>query len=107
MGDCGLFARQPGRLDFVDLHRLPIDVAKTAVCTALLQAVLGPLPRTGIRLIAGRGNHSEGGVGVVRPAVVQFLRSELGIKAEVDVGNAGAVWVCTGSLRRWAERAAP
>jgi len=71
----------------MDLHGLPAEVAKIAVQVALEDLLLGGGPgakRTNapkklgdLIIITGIGKHSRGGVAVVRPAVIEFLRDQL------------------------------
>ncbi|CAE8626606.1 unnamed protein product, partial [Polarella glacialis] len=83
----------------VDLHRLPVEVAKLAVCTVLLDTLTGVGP-TGssagagdLKIVVGRGNHSEGGLAKVGPAVVEFLRDELGLPVRQAPHGAGALHI--------------
>eukprot|EP00927_Polykrikos_kofoidii_P077968 TRINITY_DN7484_c1_g1_i1.p1 TRINITY_DN7484_c1_g1~~TRINITY_DN7484_c1_g1_i1.p1 ORF type:complete len:247 (-),score=45.22 TRINITY_DN7484_c1_g1_i1:160-795(-) len=72
---------------FLDLHGFPVEVAKVAVQVAIEDIVLRPVPPSNSRrggrgdfiIVTGRGKHSPGGVALIRPAVMAFLREDLGL----------------------------
>ena len=78
----------------VDLHGLPVEVAKVAVQVALEDILLGGGPGAARRgaavgadigdliIVTGRGKHSPGGVALVRPAIIEFLREQLQLKTK-------------------------
>ena len=69
----------------IDLHGLPVEVAKIAVQVAIEDLITGPGPGGGgpqgelgdLIIVTGVGKHSVGGVALVRPAVIEFLRDQL------------------------------
>merc|ERR1712232_1426411 len=79
------FRALPGGDYLVDLHGLPVEVAKIAVQVALEDLLIRPpkrhasaQPGTGdLIIVTGRGSHSPGGVALVRPAVLAYLRDDL------------------------------
>ncbi|CAJ1349212.1 unnamed protein product, partial [Effrenium voratum] len=69
----------------IDLHGLPVEVSKIAVQVALEDLVLGApgsTPKAELRdfiIVTGVGNNSPGGIALIRPAVIAFLREDLDI----------------------------
>jgi len=88
--------RRTGELD---LHRLPVEVAKIAVRNELLQQL--SVHRTedakaNITLITGRGNNNEEGEALVREALLEMLQCELhlpGSVAQLHPTNPGRILV--------------
>lgn len=79
----------------VDLHGLPVEVAKIAVQVALQDLILGTGPplhdfpgrKRGdlgdLIIVTGRGKGSPGGIALIRPAVISFLNEELRLEVRV------------------------
>ncbi|OLQ04938.1 Pentatricopeptide repeat-containing protein, chloroplastic [Symbiodinium microadriaticum] len=92
----------------IDLHGLPVEVAKIAVQVALEDLLLGP--PTGkspakelgdFIIVTGVGNNSPGGIAVVRPAVIALLREELQIRVlETRTDGPGRLRVPASELRK-------
>ncbi|RPA86836.1 DUF1771-domain-containing protein [Ascobolus immersus RN42] len=80
-------------MDEVDLHGLYVNEA-VEIVRERLQAERSRGGK-GLWVIVGRGNHSEGGVAKIKPAVEQFCREE-GLDVEVDERNPGRVWIAIG-----------
>eukprot|EP00439_Symbiodinium_sp_Y106_P087143 s78_g40.t1 len=97
----------------IDLHGLPVEVAKIAVQVALEDLLLGPPTgkapaKDGIKelgdfiIVTGVGNNSPGGIAVVRPAVIALLREELQIRVlETRTDGPGRLRVPASELRSW------
>ena len=68
----------------IDLHDLPLSVARAAVASVLADVSLQPRNRqyfdtsisTTLTIITGRGNRSENNEAVLRPGILAMLRSE-------------------------------
>ncbi|CAE8590307.1 unnamed protein product, partial [Polarella glacialis] len=93
----------------VDLHGLPVEVAKVAVQVALEDMMLGPAPGMGsgssdigdLIIVTGVGKHSPGGIAMIRPAVIAFLRDELRLAVlETRRDGPGRLRVPAEELRR-------
>eukprot|EP00435_Cladocopium_sp_Y103_P018780 s3043_g4.t1 len=91
----------------IDLHGLPVEVAKVAVQVALEDLVLGApgspaAPDVGdLIIVTGVGNNSPGRVALVRPAVISFLRDELSIRVlEQRRDGPGRLRVPSSELRK-------
>lgn len=97
----------------IDLHGLPVEVAKIAVQVALEDLILGGGPgssRGGIHklrdliIITGVGNHSPGKIALVKPAVIAFLRDQLRLKVlQTRRDGPGRLRVPASELRRLCE----
>ncbi|SJL14352.1 uncharacterized protein ARMOST_17808 [Armillaria ostoyae] len=79
--------RKPGE---IDLHGLYVKEAIAYTDTALAEAKLRG--DSEIRLIVGKGSHSEGGVAKVRLAIEELMRKYL-LVAELDPSNSGVLVV--------------
>jgi len=73
----------------IDLHGLPVEVAKIAVQVAIEDLILGGGPGSAkagpqklrdLIIITGIGNNSPGKIALVRPAIIQFLQEQLRIQ---------------------------
>lgn len=94
----------------IDLHGLPVEVAKIAVQVALEDLLLGGGPGSKGRapaqvrdliIVTGIGKHSRGGVALVRPAVIEFLREHLQIAVlETRTDGPGRLRIPAAELRR-------
>ncbi|CAE7528258.1 unnamed protein product [Symbiodinium sp. CCMP2592] len=92
----------------IDLHGLPVEVAKIAVQVALEDLLLGPptgkAPAKELGdfiIVTGVGNNSPGGIAVVRPAVIALLREELQIRVlETRTDGPGRLRVPASELRK-------
>merc|ERR1712070_203271 len=68
----------------IDLHDLPLSVARAAVASVLADVSLQPSGRqffdpsisTTLTIVTGRGNRSENNEAVLRPGILAMLRSE-------------------------------
>ncbi|CAK0874825.1 unnamed protein product [Prorocentrum cordatum] len=81
----------------MDLHGLPVEVAKIAVQVALEDLLLSSFSGEEIGdliIITGVGKHSPGGVAMVRPAVIEFLRDSLCISGRTRRATARAGCAC-------------
>ncbi|CAE7944343.1 unnamed protein product [Symbiodinium necroappetens] len=92
----------------IDLHGLPVEVAKIAVQVALEDLLLGPptgkspaKELSDFIIVTGVGNNSPGGIAVVRPAVIALLREELQIRVlETRTDGPGRLRVPASELRK-------
>lgn len=97
--------RRPSEPGLLDLRELPVEVAKLAVRVALQDAASHAKPAD-LLIVTGRGHHSEG-LGrraLLRPAVLQLLREELGLApdAVAVAGNPGRLRVPAAAILRHA-----
>lgn len=81
-------AGRPG--DELDLHGLYVDEAVEIVGERMREE--RRRGGTGVWVIVGKGNHSEGGVAKIKPAVEEFCQRE-GLSLTVDPKNSGRVWI--------------
>ncbi|SJL10240.1 uncharacterized protein ARMOST_13624 [Armillaria ostoyae] len=79
--------RKPGE---IDLHGLYVKEAITYTDAALEEAKLRG--DSEIRLIVGKGSHSEGGEAKLRPAIMKLMR-KYQLAAEFDLSNSGVLVV--------------
>ncbi|PBK68358.1 DUF1771-domain-containing protein [Armillaria solidipes] len=79
---------KPGELD---LHGLYVKEAITYTDAAIEEAKLRG--DSEIRLIVGKGSHSEGGEAKLRPAIMKLMRKYVGLVAEFDRSNSGVLVV--------------
>merc|ERR1712039_1120350 len=95
----------------IDLHGLPVEVAKIAVQVALEDMLLGMggprkkskgrRPTGDLIIVTGVGRHSPGGIAMVRPAVIDFLRNQLRlVVVETRRDGPGRLRVPAAELRR-------
>merc|ERR1711920_51673 len=95
----------------IDLHGLPVEVAKIAVQVALEDLLLGAggprgkalsqKPLGDLIIVTGVGRHSPGGIAMVRPAIIEFLRDQLRIAVlETRRDGPGRLRVPAAELRR-------
>lgn len=95
----------------IDLHGLPVEVSKIAVQVALEDLLLGGGPGTrpsrnphtlgDLIIVTGVGRNSPGGVALVRPAIIAFLREQLRIAVlETRRDGPGRLRVPASELRR-------
>ena len=104
--DCGLRSHwvEGSKLD---LHDMSVAVAKTAVVVVLEDVRSGQctrLPRgSDLVIITGRGNHSDDGVVLLRPAVLEMLAQPeyAALDAAIDPNNDGCVRVAAARLAEW------
>ncbi|CAE8707956.1 unnamed protein product, partial [Polarella glacialis] len=89
----------------LDLHRMPAQVAVTAVRVALNVLLAdGEVPSADFTIITGKGKHSKGGA-VIRPRILQLLQNDLGLKEiRVNPKNAGTIIVPKNLLQKIQER---
>ena len=89
----------------IDLHELSAPVARVAVAWSLdcLARRETPLPDSGLKIITGKGKHSEGNVAVLKPEMETMLASAefAGLGAIEDARNAGRLEVRGENLRAW------
>ena len=89
----------------IDLHDLSAPVARVAVAWSLdcLARRETPLPDSGLKIITGKGKHSEDNVAVIKPQMKTMLASAdfAGLGAIEDARNAGMLVVRAESLRAW------
>ena len=91
----------------LDLHRLPVSVAVTAVSLAFERMAARVIPVSSLRIITGRGNHvnNSGTRGVLRSEVEAFITrgmSPLGILMTARVpGNEGCIDVPAAAIEQW------
>lgn len=92
------YVRVEDGLPTVDLHDLDRELAREAVTTALdLRGLVGPE----LRLITGRGRHSDGGKAVLRDAVSAQLR-DAGVPYSAEApGHLDVRLVATPTNRAW------
>lgn len=93
----------------IDLHGLPVEVAKIAVQVALEDLVLGSMGPGGrgaqevgdLIIVTGVGKHSPGGIAMIRPAIISFIRDHLRIAVlETRRDGPGRLRIPAGELRR-------
>merc|ERR1711920_700035 len=95
----------------IDLHGLPVEVAKIAVQVALEDLVLGAggprargrnqQPLGDLIIVTGVGRHSPGGIALVRPAVISFIRDDLRLVVlETRRDGPGRLRIPASELRR-------
>ena len=104
--DCGLRSHwlEGSKLD---LHDMSVAVAETAVAVVLEDVRSGQcarLPRgSDLMIITGRGNHSDDGVVLLRPAVMDMLAQPAyaALDAAIDPNNDGRVRVTAACLAEW------
>lgn len=98
----------------VDLHGLPMEVARIAVQVALEDLLLKPVvpPRGGgkhsggdLIIVTGRGKNSPGGIPVVRPAIISLLRDEFRIAVMASKWEVGRLRIPAAEL--WRLRGVP
>jgi pentatricopeptide repeat protein len=95
-----------GEFVTLDLHRLPVAVAKAAVRHVLSEMCTGRLAVANLVIITGRGRgtpsrfSSSTERGLMRSSVLDFLR-RLGLPPEGLKNNAGRLIVRKTSLQRW------
>ncbi|KAN0091167.1 Smr domain containing protein [Tylopilus felleus] len=80
----------------VDLHGLYVKEAIAYSDKTITDARRRADPE--VRLIVGQGNHSEGGVSRLKPAIQEDLQSR-GYRVDVDPKNAGVLIVRLGERR--------
>ncbi|KAK0502562.1 hypothetical protein EDD18DRAFT_696432 [Armillaria luteobubalina] len=80
-------SRQPGE---IDLHGLYVKEAKAYTDTAIAKAMLRG--DSELRLIVGKGSHSEGGIAKIRLAIEELMR-KYQLVAELDPSNSGVLIV--------------
>ena len=89
----------------IDLHNLFAPVARVAVAWLLDCLARGetPLPDSGLKIITGKGKHSEDNVAVLKPQMEMMLASVefAGLGAIEDAQNTGRFVVRGESLRAW------
>jgi DNA-nicking Smr family endonuclease len=95
-----------GEHRYIDLHGLPIDVARTALSLALEEMGKGGGPAFDVRVITGRGNHvnSSGEKGVLRQGLRAFVLSlpPLGLLELEEVqGNDGCFVIKKSGIAKW------
>jgi len=105
----------PSGKAIIDLHGLPVEVAKIAVQVALEDLLLHPISSSqtpvmpqcrrtketgGLIIVTGRGKHSLGGVPLIKPAVYMYLREHLGINV-VELPIRGRLFIPASELRRF------
>lgn len=76
--------------DEIDLHGLFVEEAVEIVRARMQEE--RRRGGKGLWVIVGKGNHSEGGVAKLKPAVEKFCREE-GLVVSVDPRNEGRVWI--------------
>ena len=89
----------------IDLHNLSAPVARVAVAWSLDCLARGetPLPDSGLKIITGKGKHSEDNLAVLKPQMEMMLASVefAGLGAIEDAQNTGRFVVRGESLRAW------
>merc|ERR1712194_654751 len=94
-----------------DFHDLPVEVARVAAASALLERASNALKESSddgalsdVVFIVGRGTGSDQKA-VLGPAIHEMLEADLQPSIEVlaDPANAGRMRVPVSSLRAWAE----
>ena len=89
----------------IDLHELSAPVARVAGAWSLdcLARRETPLPDSGLKIITGKGKHSEDNVAVLKPEMETMLASAefAGLGAIEDARNAGRLEVRGENLRAW------
>eukprot|EP00408_Alexandrium_pacificum_P040778 CAMPEP_0171255392 /NCGR_PEP_ID=MMETSP0790-20130122/52747_1 /TAXON_ID=2925 /ORGANISM="Alexandrium catenella, Strain OF101" /LENGTH=246 /DNA_ID=CAMNT_0011723351 /DNA_START=3 /DNA_END=740 /DNA_ORIENTATION=+ len=84
----------------LELHDMPLQVARLAVSTALEDIREGRYPADrGLLILVGRGLRSEGGEAVLRPAIEAMLREEFGLPSHPDA-EGGALRIRAKTLCR-------
>ncbi|KAG1802622.1 uncharacterized protein HD556DRAFT_1488875 [Suillus plorans] len=76
--------------DMIDLHRLFVSEAKLAFAKAVQE--LQNRGESSLRVIVGRGKHSENNIARIKPAIRKYGK-RLGLRVEVDPLNAGRLVV--------------
>eukprot|EP00929_Paragymnodinium_shiwhaense_P100768 TRINITY_DN63341_c0_g1_i1.p1 TRINITY_DN63341_c0_g1~~TRINITY_DN63341_c0_g1_i1.p1 ORF type:complete len:884 (+),score=152.69 TRINITY_DN63341_c0_g1_i1:89-2740(+) len=96
----------------IDLHGLPVEVAKVAVQVALEDLIIRPpswlrpdSPGGDLIIVTGIGRHSAGGIALIKPAVRQFLREDLRLKTVERPREPGRIRVPAAEL--WTMRGVP
>ena len=103
--DCGLRSHWEGSK--LDLHDMSVAVAETAVAVVLEDVRSGQctcLPLgSDLVIITGRGNHSDGGIVLLRPAVLEMLDQPeyAALEAAIAPDNDGRVRVAATRLAEW------
>merc|ERR1712228_185864 len=107
MGACGAFSARCSQ-NLLDLHGLPVEVAKLVTQTTLLRTAASGqrFPHSkdhGMTLIVGQGWGSDGGLALLRAALLQLLRGDYGlVEVHVDRNNPGRIIVPAAALARFA-----
>ncbi|CAM9713186.1 unnamed protein product [Heterosigma akashiwo] len=74
----------------------PIPPSRHRADRAWHDPASGPL-----QVITGQGRNSEDGVAVIKPAVLELLNTDLGIKADVMRYNQGCIELSKAQLTKW------
>ena len=96
------------RYRYMDLHKFPVSVAKTAL-DFVLNEMSGDKCFFDLRIITGRGNHvnSQGTRGVLRAEVEEYLRGLMPVgvlQIEETPGNDGCIVVKCESIKLWLDK---
>ncbi|KAG1813737.1 hypothetical protein EV424DRAFT_1416214 [Suillus variegatus] len=81
---------RPPRSDTIDLHRLLVSEAKLAFAKAVQE--VQNRGESSLRVIVGRGKHSENNIARIKPAIRKYGK-RLGLRVEVDPLNIGRLVV--------------
>mmetsp|Transcript_15538 Transcript_15538/g.24515 ORF Transcript_15538/g.24515 Transcript_15538/m.24515 type:complete len:377 (-) Transcript_15538:76-1206(-) len=108
LGGLGDLRRDPGTPPALDLHNMTSALAVAAVRSTLEDMLQRPEdrawhdPASGpLQVITGQGRNSEDGVAVIKPAVLELLNTDLGIKADVMRYNQGCIELSKAQLTKW------